>query len=438
MKILIVDDEKNVRHSIGSFLELSGLSVSEAQNGLSAQRMLQEEVYAALVLDVKMPGMSGIELLKWIRDESIRAPVIMISAHGDVSDAVEAMKLGAMDYLIKPFDPDELLMRLNRAIEETRLRTQVESSRLKGISGGELIGDGPSMREIKSTIAKVARTPSTVLLTGESGVGKEVVARTIHGASSVAAGPFVAVNLGALPEGLIESELFGHEKGAFTGAVIQKTGLFELASGGTLFLDEIGEMPLHLQVKLLRVLQEQRIQRVGGTRTIPVNGRILAATNRDLEVLISKGSFREDLFYRLNVVEIRIPPLRARIEDIPALSGFLLEKHCRKIGRQFEGFTAAALRALAGYNWPGNIRELENSIERAVIFAEGSLIGVEDLPLPEGNALPSGRPFKKLKEAEKELIVEALHVWEGNRTKAAEALGITRKTLFNKIKEYGL
>jgi two-component system, NtrC family, response regulator AtoC len=438
MKILIVDDEKNVRESLGSYLNLSGLPVAEAQNGLSAKRMLQEEVFAALVLDIKMPGMSGIELLKWIRAESIRIPVIMISAHGDVSDAVEAMKLGAADYLIKPFDPDELLIRLNRVIEETRLKTLAEFSRLDIINAGELIGDGPSIAAIKKTVAKVAPTSATVLLTGESGVGKEVVARTIHSSSSAADGPFVGINLGAVPESLIESELFGHEKGAFTGAVMQKAGMFELASGGTLFLDEIGEMPKHLQVKLLRVLQERKIQRVGGTRSIPVNARIMAATNRDLETQISEGSFREDLFYRLNVVNINIPPLRARIEDIPALSVFLLNKHNRSMGRQFDGFTAAALQALAGYSWPGNVRELENTIERAVIFAEGSSIDTEDLPLPGDELSTSRQPLKKLKEAERDLIIEALHVWEGNRTKAAESLGITRRTLFSKIQEYGL
>jgi two-component system, NtrC family, response regulator AtoC len=438
VRILIVDDEKNVRQSIGKYLELSGLSISEAQNGLSAQRMLQEEVFAAMVLDLRMPGMTGIELLEWVRGESIRVPVIMISAHGDVTDAVEAMKLGAADYLVKPFDPDELLIRLNRVIEETRLRAQAESSRLDTDAGEQLIGDGPTMTEIKSTISKVAPTPATVLLTGESGVGKEVVARAIHASSTVSDGPFVAVNLGAVPESLIESELFGHEKGAFTGAVSQKAGMFELASGGTLFLDEIGEMPIHLQVKLLRVLQERKVQRLGGTRNIPVNGRLLAATNRDLEGLIAEGVFREDLYYRLNVVNLPIPPLRARLEDLPALSGFLLEKHCRRIGRQLDGFTASALQALARYDWPGNIRELENTIERAVIFTDGVLIDVEDLPLPGDKRAPERRPLKKLKEVERELIEEALYVWEGNRTKAAEALGITRRTLFTKIQEYGL
>ena len=436
MRVLIVDDEKNIRQSIRSYLEISGLETEEAQNGLSAQRMLQREVFAAVILDIKMPGMGGLELLQWMRDEFVRVPVIMISAHGDVRDAVDAMKLGAVDYLVKPFDPDELLMRLNRVVKESLLQAKVESA--QRFAGEEFIGEGPEVAVIKATVAKVAGTQATVLLTGESGVGKEVVARAIHHASKVADGPFVPVNLGAVPENLLESELFGHERGAFTGAAAQKAGMFELATGGTLFLDEIGEMPAHMQVKLLRVLQDKRMQRLGGTRQIPVDGRVIAATNRELEPLIRKGAFREDLYYRLNVVAIDVPPLRKRREDVPLLAGFFLARHADKIGRRVDGFEPSALQALEGYEWPGNVRELENMIERAVIFAEGSLIRVEDLSLPGKEGSRGKIPLKKLKLMERELIEQALHVWEGNRTKAADSLGITRRTLFNKIHEYGL
>jgi two-component system, NtrC family, response regulator AtoC len=438
MKVLIVDDEKNIRESIAKYLELEGVPANEAGNGVSAQRLLQEEVFSAAVIDLKMPGMDGLELLAWIRDESLQLPVIMISAHGEITDAVKAMKLGAADYLVKPFDPDELVMRVKRVIQEGRLRMQVESGRLLGHEHSELIGKSKVMAEIKKIVSKVARVSSTVLITGESGVGKEVVARSIHTDSAVADGPFIAVNIGGIPEALLESELFGHEKGAFTGAVSQKIGMFELASNGTIFLDEIGDMPLHLQVKLLRVLQERKVRRLGGTRQIPIDARFVTATNKDLEARAKRNEFREDLFYRLNVVHIQVPPLRERLDDIAELAGFFLAKHNSGMGRHLNGFAPEALEMLRSYSWPGNIRELENMIERAVIFAEGEKLLADDLALPDNPDVIRSGPLKDLRQAERDLIAEALLRWEGNRTKTAESLGINRRTLFNKIREYGI
>ena len=438
MKVLIVDDEKNIRESIAKYLEIEGVPAKEAGNGVSAQRLLQEEVFSAAVIDLKMPGMDGLELLAWIRDESLQLPVIMISAHGEITDAVKAMKLGAADYLVKPFDPEELVIRVKRVIQEGRLRMQVESGRLLRRDHSELIGNSKMMAEIKKIISKVAQVSSTVLITGESGAGKEVVARSIHAASGVADGPFIAVNIGGIPETLLESELFGHEKGAFTGAISQKIGMFELASNGTIFLDEIGDMPLHLQVKLLRVLQERKVQRLGGTMQIPIDARFVTATNKDLEARAKRAEFREDLFYRLNVVHIHVPPLRERLDDIAELAGFFLAKHNSGMGRHLNGFAPKALERLRSYSWPGNIRELENMIERAVIFAEGEKLLAEDLALPDNPDIIHSGPIKELRQAERDLIVETLLRWEGNRTKAAESLGISRRTLFNKIREYGI
>jgi two-component system response regulator AtoC len=392
--------------------------------------------------------MNGLELIQWIRSEGLRMPIIMISAHGEISDAVTALKEGAQDYIVKPFDPEELVLRLKKLVELQNLRNVVESKSRQVDSEGELfIGESPQIKQIKKVIEKIADTTSMVLITGESGTGKEVVARRIHQTSPVADGPFVAINIGGVPENLIESELFGYEKGAFTGAVNRKIGMFELAGGGTLFLDEIGDMPLSLQVKILRVLQDRKIIRLGGTTELPINARIIAATNKDLEERVRSGSFREDLFYRLNVVRIHIPPLRQRREDIPLLAAGILKRLNREMGHTVTGISADALNRITEHEFYGNVRELENILERAMIFATESEIQESDLDLRHSVSLhnqtqqPQELPqseAKSLKEAEIEAIIHALHRWEGNRTRAAEELGISRRTLINKIAEYNL
>ncbi|AEV29018.1 response regulator with CheY-like receiver, AAA-type ATPase, and DNA-binding domains [Sphaerochaeta pleomorpha str. Grapes] len=449
MKILIVDDEPNIRDLMHRYLSLDGIESDCAENGLSAQRMLKENPYDACLVDLKMPGMDGLSLIIWIRQEGFRMPVIMISAHGDISDAVSALKEGAQDYIVKPFDPEELVIRLKKLVEAQNLRNLVESETRNSSEDDKkvFVGDSPAIKKIKEIIARISDTSSTVLITGESGTGKEVVAREIHAFSLVSEGPFVAINIGGVPENLLESELFGYEKGAFTGAASRKTGMFELASGGTLFLDEIGDMPLSLQVKILRVLQDRKITRLGGTTPMPINARIIAATNKDLEQMVREGKFREDLFYRLNVVRIQIPPLRDRREDIPLLSAGILRRLNYQMGHKVTGFSSDALQLLCAHDFFGNVRELENILERAVIFADGQEIQADDLDLrgsvsmkSQEKSSPSAEDSeaKSLRDAEVDAIIHALHRWEGNRTHAAEELGISRRTLINKIAEYGL
>ena len=448
MKVLVVDDEKNIRESITRFLKLENIEVKLAENGISAQRILNNEYFHAAVIDLKMPGINGLELIRWIKNEGLNLPIIMISAFGEVKDAVEAMKLGARDYIVKPFDPEELTLKLKRLIEEKiihdKLNSELNTARKPDLPAGEV--NSRKMREVVKLIQKVAATPSTVLITGESGTGKEVTAKQIHNISPGDSFPFIAVNLGGMPETLIESELFGYERGAFTGAIARKPGMFELAASGTIFLDEIGDMPLHLQVKLLRVLQDKKIQRLGGTQVIPINTRIIAATNKNLENLVKEGKFREDLYYRLNIFQINLPPLRDRMEDLPQLISYFIDKFNSIMSKQITGIDEGALEILKSYSFPGNIRELENIIERAFILSDDKIIKPADLGLP-GNTPGAGnltgavikkKKNTKLRELEREAIKEALHKWEGNRTKAAEELGITRRTLFNKIKEYKL
>jgi two-component system response regulator AtoC len=367
-------------------------------------------------------------------------PTIIISAYGDVRDAVAAMKLGARDYLVKPFDPEELLLRLRRLFSESALARQAEVGRQAvdaAVPGADAwIGDGEKMRQVRSLVERVAPTSSTVLITGESGTGKEVIARLIHALSANPDGPFAAINIGGIPDTLLESELFGYEKGAFTGAADRKRGLLELASAGTLFLDEIGDMPMHLQVKLLRVLQERRVQRLGGTLAIPINARIIAATNRDLEALLKEGKFREDLYYRLNVIRIEVPPLRERREDIPRLAGHFVEKLNRARGRKLSGLDPDALERLQAYAFPGNVRELENRIERAHILCISDRITARDLgePFATVTRLPK---LGRLKDQERALIESTLARHGGNRTRAAAELGISRRTLQTRLKEMG-
>ena len=446
MKILIVDDETNIRDLMCRYMKVEGIDGVGAENAFSAQRILREEPFDGMLVDLKMPGMDGQELVKWVREQGFRMPIIMMSAHGEISDAVNALKSGVQDYIVKPFDPAEVIIRLKNLVEAQHFRTLQEmEERLP--QGRAFIGESVEIRKVKDMIGRIAQTNSSVLVTGESGTGKEVVARTIHEQSPVSSGPFVAINIGGVPENLLESELFGYEKGAFTGAVGRKSGMFELANGGTLFLDEIGDMPYPLQVKILRVLQERSITRLGGTQPMPINARIVCATNKDLEEMVREGKFREDLFFRLNVVRIHIPPLRERKDDIPLLSTWIIKKLNTNMGRHFSGLTPEAMEKLKSYDFYGNIRELENILERAAIFSDGDLITAENIELrgdvlrhdarkaPEASLDTEGM---SLKEVEKQAIEKALRRWEGNRTKAANELGITRRTLITKIEEYDL
>ena len=447
MRILVVDDEINIRTLICTYLELEHFESDAAENGLSAQRLLSQVAYEAVLLDLKMPGMDGLELLRWIRHEGFRMPVIMISAHGEIPDAVAALKEGAQDYVTKPFDIEELTIRLRSLIENYQLRTTVETRVANNDEDQLLVGSSKAIHHIQQVIQKISHSGATVLITGESGTGKEVVARQIHKSGEHPHSPFVAVNIGGVPGNLLESELFGYEKGAFTGAVSRKIGMFELASGGTLFLDEIGDMPMELQVKLLRVLQERKMNRLGGVQPIPINARIIAATNRILEERVREGLFREDLFYRLNVVRIAIPPLRERKEDIPLLAADIIRKLNTKMGLSTNGLSVDVLNLLKDHSFYGNVRELENILERAMIFATTTTLQMEDVNL-SGSALHMGErsnsptssehdnEVKSLKELEHEAIIRSLHRWEGNRTRAALELGISRRTLINKISEY--
>jgi len=448
-KVLIIDDEKNLRESLAEFLALDGFECTGAGTGEEGLSLLENTVFDAAVLDLRMPGMDGLAVLRKIREGGPALPVIMMSAHGDISDAVAAMKAGAVDYLVKPFDPAELVVRLEKAVADNRLLQmarvgqRLDSSRS---TAGAWLGDDPVMKDIINLIRRVAPTPSTVLITGESGTGKEVVAREIHRASPRASGPFVPINVGAVPENLLESELFGYEKGAFTGAESRKTGLFELASGGTLFLDELGEMPLPMQVKMLRVLQDRALMRVGGSRPIPIDVRIVAATNRDLEAAVAAGKFREDLYFRLNVIRLRLPALRERRADIAPLAGLFLARFAREMGRPVTGISSEALRLLSSYSFPGNIRELENSIERAVILCESDTLVSADFALDErlGRIAPSAgaeavSPARfSVRDAEKMAVLAAFERNGGHREKTAAELGISRRTLLTKMKEYNL
>lgn len=443
MQVLLVDDEPNLLRSLEGFLETEGIGSLTAPEGRAAQAILQDRAVDAVVLDLRMPGMDGMTLLRWIKESGPDVPVIIASAHGDVGDAVEAMKLGAYDYLVKPFDPDELVLRLRKAVRERTLWNAAKAERRSSDEVVEVIGESPAIREAVRLVEKAAVTPATILLTGESGTGKEVAARLAHKASG-RTGPFIAVNLGAIPGTLIESELFGYEKGAFTGADARKQGLFELAQGGTLFLDEIGELPLHLQVKLLRALQDRKIQRLGGVQGIPVDARIVAATNRNLESMVRDGAFREDLYYRINVIRIVLPPLRSRTGDVTLLAEHFIRKLAGAMGRRVDGLSPGARDLLERYPFPGNVRELQNAVERALILSDKPVLEPEDfqffaLPTREprtGDARDEG-PLS-LAEVERRAILSALERNAGRREQTARELGITRRTLLTKLKDYGV
>jgi nitrogen regulation protein NR(I) len=461
-QVLIVDDEPNLRKILAAQLSRDGYDVMLAEDGEQGLALLRENHIDLVVTDLKMPKVDGMTLLREALRELPELPIVMITAHGTVDTAVEALKLGAFDYLTKPFDKDEVRQVVAKALKTRQLAEEEASTAEKDEPGARfgIIGESPGLTDLYAVLERVADSPTTVLITGESGTGKELVARALHDHSSRSTKPFIKVNCAAIPKELIESELFGYERGAFTGAVSSKPGRFELANGGTLFLDEIGEIPVEMQVKLLRALQESEFERVGGIKTMRVDVRLVAATNRDLKKLIAQGAFREDLFYRLNVVSIRLPALRERGTDIPLLVDHFLAKFNGRLKKQVAGVEPEALDLLSAYTWPGNIRELENVMERAVLFCDAQKLRVEDLPgelrgsagsaappaadASSGDvALPAEGGLKEhvkvaMSRLERDLVSRALKQTNNNVTHAARLLKISRKGLQLKMKELGL
>ncbi len=457
VRILIADDEASLRLVLQTAMNKVGYEVDTAKNGKEALHMAQENYYEVVILDIRMPEMDGLQAFYEIHKIKPNLPIILMTAFGSSETAVDAMKHGAYDYILKPFNLEEIKIIVNRAIhmqqltrEVVYLKNEVKEISMTTTAPSKIIGESHKIQEVYKTIGRVANSKATVLLTGESGTGKGMVAKTIHYASDRQENPFIQVNCGAIPEGLLESEIFGHEKGAFTGALFQKPGKFELAEGGTLFLDEIGEMSANLQVKLLRVLQEKEFERVGGTKTFRTNVRIIAATNRDLTKEISEKRFRKDLYYRLNVVSICLPPLCEREEDIVLLANYFLKRFSGELGRNGMFFAPEVLDIFCNYSWPGNIRELENAVEHAIIMSSTRVILPEHLPLSikvddvegTGKIIQENGHFKPLREilleAEKCHISKALERTGGNHTHTAKLLQISRRSLLYKIHENNL
>jgi DNA-binding NtrC family response regulator len=444
-RILVVDDEPAQLELVGGFLNKQGFEVALAESGEAALEKFLQDSFDLVLTDQRMTKLSGLDLLKAIRGHNPEAAVIMMTAYGSIEDAVAAIKEGAADYLTKPLNLEELLHRINKAREHHRLLS--ENRELREALGTRhriegIIGESGGMLEVLSLVRRVAPSEATVLIRGESGTGKELIAKAIHFASPRVSAPLVRVNCAALPETLLESELFGHERGAFTGAVAARKGRFEAADRGSLFLDEIGDLPLHLQAKILRVLQEREFERVGSNHPIRVNVRVLAATHRDLESLVKSGRFREDLYYRLNVVTIFLPPLRERRQDLPLLIDHFLSLFAAKNGKEIRGFSPQARDALLRYDYPGNVRELENLIERAVVLTRDEVIGKDDLPLlvhePEADEEKEPHLPAAVQELERQMIREAMARASGVQTRAAELLGISERALRYKLKKYGL
>lgn len=446
--VLIVDDEKNIRSGLTLAFEDEGYDTLEAENGEVAWNIINKKSVDLVITDLRMPVMSGYELLKRAASTFPTLPIIVLTGHGSIEDAVKAMQDGAIDFFTKPVDLDHIMLTAKKALNNSKiieqnikLTQEITTLKQKAKLSKTIIGKSEKLTKMMSTIEQVAPTKATVLITGESGVGKELVADALHSLSDRKDGPFIKVHCASLSANLLESELFGHEKGSFTGAVSQKKGRFELANGGTIFLDEIGEIDANTQVKILRVLQEREFERVGGTQTIHTDVRVVAATNRNLEEEVKKGNFREDLYYRLNVVHIEVPPLRERKEDIPLLLNSFLNEFNNENSKNIEGFTPQARKLLCSYSWPGNIRQLRNSIESAVVLSRGKLIDVEDLPEQvvnhENESELSIKVGLSLDEAEKLFIMSTLDYCGGNKTKASEMLKIGRKTLHRKLEEYG-
>ncbi len=440
IKVLVVDDEEPFRRLLKNELTRKGFTVEVSADGGTALTLLNEYPFDVVLLDIVMPGVDGLTVMKKLRDDPSSPPIIALTGRATVETAVEAMKNGAFDYITKPYKLDELVVIINRAYEFGRLRVKsrlLEQELVRKESPFEFVGTSRQLQEILVLIKKVAPTDSPVFIQGESGTGKELVANTVWHFSKRKDAPFIALNCATLSENLIESELFGHERGAFTSAVQMKNGLVEVADQGTLFLDEIGEMPLALQAKLLRFLDSGEFRRVGGNKTLKVDVRVIAATNKDLTGMIKTKNFREDLYYRLNVITIAIPPLRERKEDIPALARSFVSTYAKKLSKPVPDLTPAALRVLETYHWPGNVRELENVLERAVILCEDR-ITPQELSIARGPARDEAQQPLSLEEMEKEYILRVLQETGGNQSKASQLLGIDRKTLYLKLKKYGI
>lgn len=443
-KILIADDEKNMIWALKKALENEEYKIFTASNGEEAVNKVKAVEPDLVLLDLRMPQKDGMEALKEIKIFDPKVPVIMLTAHGTMESAVEAMKIGALDYLSKPFDVEELKIQIRKALEIRGMKDHIEllTEELKNKTGKVIVGNSIKMKQVFDLVDRVAKSNATVLITGESGTGKELIANAIHFNSDRKEKPYIKVNCGAIPETLVESELFGHEKGAFTGAVSSKPGRFERADGGTIFLDEVGELIPAVQVKLLRTLQEKEIERVGGTDTVKVDVRVLAATNKDLKKMVEEGTFREDLYYRLNVIPIELPALRERRDDIPELIDYFITKFSKEMAKNKLEISKDALNILVSYDWKGNIRELENVIERLVILSKENSIDVENLPKEIQNQDSLMKQFElpedgiNLEEVEKSLILQALKLSENNQTRAAQLLGITRHTLIYRMDKY--
>ncbi|HWY03964.1 MAG TPA: sigma-54 dependent transcriptional regulator [Candidatus Acidoferrum sp.] len=445
--ILIVEDEAKMRRLLELNLGDDGFATVSAGDAETGLKLLREHPVDLILTDLKLPGMNGLEFLQTVKRQNAILPVVVMTAFGSVETAVEAMKAGASDYVLKPFSLTEMRMVIHKELDVRNLREENRSLREalgKRFSHPNIVARSPKMQEVLATVERVARTNSTVLLGGESGVGKDLIARAIHEKSRRASGPFLKINSTAIPENLLESELFGFEKGAFTGAVASKPGKFELADKGTIFLDEIGDVPPLTQVKLLRVLQEREFERLGGTRTVKVDVRLLAATNKDLRQALEQGTFREDLYYRLNVVPIDIAPLRERKQDIPDLVNLFVSRFTGESGKPVEGITPEAMQILVSYHWPGNVRELQNIVERACALAKGSVLGPSDIHLDvrpakavngSGGFLPDGMT---LEQWEDEMVQEALRRANGNKSQAARLLGLSRNALRYRLSKIGI
>ncbi len=454
-RILVVDDEESIREFLEIMLKKEGYEVTCAEDGAKAKDVLAKKSFDMVISDLQMPNMTGIELLKFVKESYPELVFMLITAFGTTESAVEAMKMGAYDYLTKPFKIDEVRINIQNALRTKSLEVEnrvLKKELTKEYSFQNLVGNSEPMHRIYDLVKRVSLTPTNILITGESGTGKEVIAKAIHYNGPLKDKPFVTINCGAIPEQLMESEMFGHKKGSFTGAVNDKVGLFEVADGGTLFLDEVGELPITIQVKLLRAIQERVIRRVGATEDIKVDVRICAATNRELEVMVKDGTFRQDLFYRLNVIGIKAPPLRERKDDVPLLAGHFLKKYNDRLNKTIGGISAEAMEMLKGYDYPGNVRELENIIERTVALESGATILPESLPpfvnTPSGRKMASSHEIeigedgvdldKVIGQIEKELLVKAIHASGGIKKKAAKLLHITFRSMRYRVEKYGL
>ena len=438
--ILVVDDEFSVRDSLHKWFKSDGFRVETAEDALEALKKLESGAWDIVLVDIKMPGMDGMELQRRIRKINDNISTIMITAYATVETAVQAMKEGASDYITKPFDPDELSMLINRVLREKdllseniRLRTKID--RLVGHD--EIVGESAAMKKVMEMVETVAKTEATVLIRGESGTGKELIAKAIHANSPRRYFPIIPINCGALPETLLESELFGHERGAFTGAQYRRKGKLEMADGGTLFLDEIGNISMKTQLDLLSVLETKEFARIGGNQVIRVDFRVICATNADLEQAVKEGHFREDLYYRVNVFTIYLPPLRENRSDIPMLAEHFLKKYALSMNKRVDKISPEAMDLLVRYNWPGNVRELENAVERAMVVAKGDVITEEDLPFQLKSEFLSPAS-DSLEEVEKAHIINVLNKMDWNITRSAQLLKVDRQTLYNKIKKYGI